>query len=66
MTIAAVGGAASGEGWALSGMSLGLATMLLSLGALTDDACFGREGSADAGGIGIARAGGAPVIQIAA
>ena len=40
-TIAALGGGANDETWALSGMSLGLATMLLSLGAIADD--YGRR-----------------------
>jgi MFS family permease len=36
-TAHAVGGGVSGQTWALSGMSLGLATALLTLGALADD-----------------------------
>ncbi|MDQ6607981.1 MAG: MFS transporter [Actinomycetota bacterium] len=40
-TVAALHAGASGETWALSGMSLGLATMLLSLGAIADD--YGRR-----------------------
>ncbi len=40
-TIVGLRGGAAGETWALSGMSLGLATMLLSLGAVADD--YGRR-----------------------
>ncbi len=40
-TISALRGGAGGETWALSGMSLGLATMLLSLGSVADD--YGRR-----------------------
>ncbi len=40
-TVSALRGGASGQTWALSGMSLGLATMLLSLGAIADD--YGRR-----------------------
>jgi len=36
-TISELGGGTAGETWALGGMSLGLATMLLSLGAVADD-----------------------------
>ncbi len=36
-TIAALRGGAGGETWALSGMSLGLAAMLLTLGSVADD-----------------------------
>jgi MFS family permease len=54
-----LGAGTSGEAWALSGMSLGLATALLTAGAVADDVGHGKVLSWSAGLLGLASVAGA-------